>query len=138
MSAELVKQVFVGKSFQKAEEVYHFLAEQIDASISQHLKQKLFLREKLANIQIDKQTVLPHLESSELRQSQLLILRLAEPIEDWSETIKNIRLVICLALKTNDERAVKDEIRHFMTNLADDAYVDKLLTDSKTTIEKNL
>lgn len=138
MSSDLIKKVFVGESFQEVQDVYRFLAEEIDASISQDLAKKLLVREQLANIQIDKQTVLPHLESSQLRQSQLLILRLAEPIKDWSETIKDIRLVICLALKTNENRAVKEQIRSFMTKLAADAYVEKLLTDSQANIEKML
>ncbi|MGT2923706.1 PTS sugar transporter subunit IIA [Streptococcus caviae] len=138
MSSDLIKKVFIGESFQEVKDVYRFLAEEIDASISQDLAKKLLVREQLANIQIDKQTVLPHLESSQLRQSQLLILRLAEPIKDWSETIKDIRLVICLALKTNEDRAVKEQIRGFMTKLAAAAYVEKLLTDSKANIEKML
>ena len=138
MSSDLIKKVFVGESFQKAGDVYRFLAEEIDSSISRDLTKRLLAREQLANIQIDKQTVLPHLESSRLRQSQLLILRLVEPIKDWSETIRDIRLVICLALKTNEDRAVKEQIRSFMSKLADTAYVEKLLTDSKANIEKML
>ncbi|EJN94555.1 PTS sugar transporter subunit IIA [Streptococcus ratti] len=138
MSSDLIKKVFVGESFQEVKDVYRFLAEEIDASISRDLAKKLLIREQLANIQIDKQTVLPHLESSQLRQSQLLILQLTDPIKDWNETIKDISLVICLALKANEDRVVKEQIRSFMTKLADAAYVEKLLTDSKANIEKML
>ncbi|MFC3932868.1 PTS sugar transporter subunit IIA [Streptococcus dentapri] len=135
MSSELVKKLFIEEPLHNPSEVYHFLAEQIAPFSNQEVIEKLLAREHLANIQIYQQTILPHLELRELERSQLLILRLQDPII-WDEDMGEVKLIICLALKVGEVEKVKRQIRDFMIHLANDAYLEELLQAEKIDIEK--
>ncbi len=69
---------------------------------------------------------MPHIESSQVDKSQIIIIRPAEPIR-WEAGIERIQLVIVLILKRNESAAIKRELICFTRTLADEDHLNEIL-----------
>lgn len=96
--------------FDSREAVYEFLSEQISNDFNSEIF-KLFLeREYIGNIKIFEQTILPHFEFEKLKNSSIFILKLKNSIIEWSDSLKNIKLIICIALKKEESLETKKRL----------------------------
>lgn len=88
----------------------------------------LMEREERGGIQIAPQVLLPHFESVKLKESQVICCHLKDSIPRWDSDIEEIKLIIAILLKQDESVTVKKEIASFTRKLADDEYIEKLVS----------
>ncbi|MCE4050832.1 MULTISPECIES: PTS sugar transporter subunit IIA [Bacillaceae] len=130
MEINSLYQIHFNCELQTKEEVHAFIAEIVGQDnpmskdeVIHHLNE----REKVGSTLIAEHIMLPHIESDQLEKSQILFIRLANPIEAWDCQTKNICLVIVILLKKNESVNMKKRIALFTRSLADEEYLDRLL-----------
>ena len=120
-------QVFLDQPFKDKELIQHFIAEFANEAEAEELIALLKQREKVGNTMIAEHVLLPHLESPKLKQSQVLLIRLAKPL-DFDEKTPEVKLIIAILLKSDESQEIKKQIAQFTRRLADDEFLEKLLT----------
>lgn len=120
-------QVFLDQPFKDKAHVQCFIAEFANPAESEELIDLLQQREKVGNTMIAEHVILPHLESPKIKQSQVLLIRLAEPI-DFDEKTSAVQLIITILLKSNESQVMKKKIAQFTRRLADDDFIEQLLS----------
>ncbi|WP_347321576.1 PTS sugar transporter subunit IIA [Rossellomorea sp. RS05] len=128
MATNSLYQVHFRSVLASREAVYSFCADHAstDSSTQQHLLQAFHDREKVGSTQIAEDVVMPHIESSQLDKSQIIVIRPAEPIR-WGAGIEKIHLVIVLLLKQNESATIKRELIRFTRTLADEDNLNEIL-----------
>ena len=119
-------QVFLDQPFKDKAHVQRFIAEFANPADLEELINLLQQREKVGNTMIAEHVILPHLESPKIKQSQVLLIRLAEPI-DFDEKTSAVQLIITILLKSNESQEMKKKIAQFTRRLADDDFIEQLL-----------
>jgi PTS system nitrogen regulatory IIA component len=112
--------------FKDKAHVQRFIAEFANPADLEELIDLLQQREKVGNTMIAEHVILPHLESPKIKQSQVLLIRLAEPI-DFDEKTSAVQLIITILLKSNESQEMKKKIAQFTRRLADDDFIEQLL-----------
>ena len=120
-------QVFLDQPFKDKAHVQRFIAEFANPAELEELIDLLQQREKVGNTMIAEHVILPHLESPKIKQSQVLLIRLAEPI-DFDEKTSAVQLIITILLKSNESQVMKKKIAQFTRRLADDDFIEQLLS----------
>ena len=120
-------QVFLDQPFKDKAHVQRFIAEFANSAESEELIDLLQQREKVGNTMIAEHVILPHLESPKIKQSQVLLICLAEPI-DFDEKTSAVQLIITILLKSNESQVMKKKIAQFTRRLADDDFIEQLLS----------
>lgn len=120
-------QVFLDQPFKDKAHVQRFIAEFANPADLEELIDLLQQREKVGNTMIAEHVILPHLESPKIKQSQVLLIRLAEPI-DFDEKTSAVQLIITILLKSNESQVMKKKIAQFTRRLADDDFIEQLLS----------
>lgn len=120
-------QVFLDQPFKDKAHVQRFIAEFANPADLEELIDLLQQREKVGNTMIAEHVILPHLESPKIKQSQVLLIRLAEPI-DFDEKTSAVQLIITILLKSNESQETKKKIAQFTRRLADDDFIEQLLS----------
>ena len=127
-------QVYFNCELKTKKEVHSFISEivcQDDLSQKEKVINQLNEREKVGSTLIAEHVMLPHIESDQIKKSQILFIRLANPILSWDVQTKDIRLLIVILLKENENRQIKKKISLFTRTLADEEYLKRLLTVSE-------
>ena len=119
-------QVFLDQPFKDKAHVQRFIAEFANPADLEELIDLLQQREKVGNTMIAEHVILPHLESPKIKQSQVLLIRLAELI-DFDEKTSAVQLIITILLKSNESQEMKKKIAQFTRRLADDDFIEQLL-----------
>ncbi|SDP18776.1 PTS sugar transporter subunit IIA [Halobacillus aidingensis] len=134
-------QIYFDSDLETKEEVYDFISEVACAQDSCQQKHGIIYqfneREKAGSPLIAEHVLLPHIESEHVLESRILFFRLANPIR-WDETIEDIRLIIAILLKKDEEEAMKKKIAAFTRSLADEGYVDRLLNLEEKKFQKEI
>jgi mannitol/fructose-specific phosphotransferase system IIA component (Ntr-type) len=120
-------QVFLDQPFKDKAHVQRFIAEFANPADLEELIDLLQQREKVGNTMIAEHVILPHLESPKIKQSQVLLIRLAEPI-DFDEKTSAVQLIITILLKSNESQEMKKKIAQFSRRLADNDFIEQLLS----------
>lgn len=120
-------QVFLDQPFKDKAHVQRLIAEFANPADLEELIDLLQQREKVGNTMIAEHVILPHLESPKIKQSQVLLIRLAEPI-DFDEKTSAVQLIITILLKSNESQEMKKKIAQFSRRLADDDFIEQLLS----------
>lgn len=123
-------QVYFNSELKTKEEVHSFISEivcQNDPSQKEEIVQQLNEREKVGSTLIAEHVMLPHIESDQVKKSQILFIRLSKSILLWDDHTKDIRLLIVILLKKNEDKQVKKNISLFTRTLADEDYLNRLL-----------
>lgn len=118
------------RKFDSRSDMYHFIGERVShhsTLLTSEVVDTLLQREQAGNIQIAEHVLLPHFESSKLKESQIVVVHLHEGISKWNQHVSDIKLVIFILLKRDETLDTKKEITNFMRNLADQDYIEKLL-----------
>lgn len=118
--------VYLNQELTDRNQIQRFIAEFANRAEAQELIALLQQREKVGNTMIAEHVILPHLESPKIKQSQILIVRLAEAI-DFDEETPQVQLVITILLKSDESQEVKKKIAQFTRRLADEAFLEELL-----------
>lgn len=118
--------VFLNQPLTDKDEIQRFIAEFANSAEAEELIDLLKQREKVGNTMIAEHVILPHLESSKIKQSQVLLIRLAEPI-DLDEETPEVQLVVTILLKNSESQEIKKQIAQFTRRLADDDFLAELL-----------
>lgn len=118
--------VYLNQELTDRNQIQRFIAEFANRAEAQELIALLQQREKVGNTMIAEHVILPHLESPKIKQSQILIVRLAEAI-DFDEETPQVQLVITILLKSGESQEVKKKIAQFTRRLADEAFLEELL-----------
>ncbi|MFU1814735.1 PTS sugar transporter subunit IIA, partial [Enterococcus faecium] len=76
-----------------------------------------------------------------LKKSEIYLIGLKTEIQEWTADIKQVKLIIVILLKENEQLKVKKEISRFTRKLANEDFLEKLLrlkteTDFYKIIEK--
>ena len=130
MEINSIYQFYFDCDLKTKEEVYSFIAEiacQDNSSQKVEVINQLNEREKVGSTLIAEHVMLPHIESSQIKKSQILFIRLANPIRSWDCQTKDICLLIVILLKENESVQLKTKISSFIRTLADEEYVNRLL-----------
>lgn len=136
MSRNLPIRTYVDCKLDNRDEVFSFIADLVSekpTDVEQVIKQ-LEQREELGSTMIAEHVMLPHIESPYARQSEIIFIRLAEPIQNWDETTKDIQLLIVISLTENESVQLKKDIARFTRTLADEEFVQRLITMSEQDI----
>lgn len=126
-------QVFLASDLASKQEIYHFIASFANPQAIDELTDLLAHREEVGNTMIAEHVILPHLESPKIKQSQVLFIRLKEPV-DLDLATPAIQLVITILLKSGETQATKQRIAKFTRCLADEEFLDQLLTSKNEAI----
>lgn len=133
MTENKLHQIYLAEELATPSAVYQWLSQKMAAEgVTQQaevLYQQLLQRESLGSIMIAENIALPHVESSEIQYSQVVFLKLAEPIE-W-ENQGTVKLLIVIFLKQDEKIEIKKRIAGLTRRLADEAFVEKLLSVEK-------
>ncbi|MBM4765356.1 PTS sugar transporter subunit IIA [Bacillus sp. B15-48] len=130
MEINSIYQVYFNCELKTKEEVYSFISEivcQDNPSQKEEVIHQLNDREKVGSILIAEHVLLPHIESNQIKKSQILFIRLANPIRSWDCDTKDICLLIVILLKKNESVQIKKQITLFTRALADEEYLNRLL-----------
>jgi len=130
MEFNSIYQIYFDSELKTKEEVYSFISEivcQDNPSQKEEVINQLNEREKVGSTLIAEHVMLPHLESDQIRKSQILFVRLANPIQSWDCHTEDIRLLIVILLKQNESVKIKKKIALFTRSLADEEYLNRLL-----------
>lgn len=122
----LLKKQFFQQPFRSRQECYEFLVGQLGEDESTQFLHLLEERERLASVEIFPGVVMPHLESNRLKESQIIILQLQDSIQ-WLNTTRDVRLMILLAMKKDEEVEIKRQLIAFVHQLADEEFIQALL-----------
>jgi len=118
--------VFLDQPLTNKGQIQRFIAEFANPAEAEELIASLKQREEVGNTMIAEHVILPHLESRKIEQSQVLLIRLAEPI-DLDEKTPAVQLIITILLKSGETQATKKRIAQFMRQLADEEFLEALL-----------
>lgn len=130
MDVNLFYEVYFNRELKTKEKVYSFISETVcpdDSFQKEEIVKQLKEREQVGSTLIAEHVLLPHIESSQVKKSQILFIRLAEPIASWDCQTKDIHLLIVILLKENENEQIKRKISLFTRTLADEDYLNKLL-----------
>ena len=144
MNVNPLYQVFLNQELLSKQQVYQFIAETAAPLLTPQEKKQIeesLNREKMGSNQIAEQIVLPHLENALLKKSEIYLIGLKTEIQEWTADIKQVKLIIVILLKENEQLKVKKEISRFTRKLANEDFLEKLLrlkteTDFYKIIEK--
>lgn len=145
MNVNPLYQVFLNQELLSKQQVYQFIAETaapwLTPEEKKQIEESLVNREKMGSNQIAEQIVLPHLENALLKKSEIYLIGLKTEIQEWTADIKQVKLIIVILLKENEQLKVKKEISRFTRKLANEDFLEKLLrlkteTDFYKIIEK--
>ncbi|AND78791.1 PTS sugar transporter subunit IIA [Streptococcus pantholopis] len=123
-------EIYLNQNLLSRDDVYQFLAEKINKRTGLtkvNILSKFRLRESKGNIQIAEKVVFPHFIADKADNS-FMILRLQKPIEEWSETISDISLIVAMTAKGDLTLAEKQTFAHFIRRLASKDFLEDLLT----------
>lgn len=129
METNSLFQVYFNSVFKTKEEVFSFLSE-IEGNDFYNKREIINLlkeREKVGSTLIAEHVVMPHVQSSLINKSQIVFIHLKKPIKDWDYNSKNVRLVIGILLKENENVQIKKSIASFIRALASEDFVSGLL-----------
>jgi len=129
METNSLFQVYFNSVFKTKEEVFSFLSE-IEGNDFYNKREIINLlkeREKVGSTLIAEHVVMPHVQSSLINKSQIVFIHLKKPIKDWDYHSKNVRLVIGILLKENENVQIKKSIASFIRALASEDFVSGLL-----------
>lgn len=118
--------VFLDQPLTDKDQIQRFIAELANPADAEELIDLLKQREKVGNTMIAEHVILPHLESPKIKQSQVLLIRLAEAI-DLDEGTPEVQLIITILLKSDESQEIKKQIAQFTRRLADDDFLAELL-----------
>lgn len=118
--------VFLDQRLTDKDQIQRFIAEFANPAEAEELIDLLKQREKVGNTMIAEHVILPHLESPKIKQSQVLLIRLAEAI-DLDEGTPEVQLIITILLKSDESQEIKKQIAQFTRRLADDDFLAELL-----------
>lgn len=118
--------VYLNQPLTDRNQIQRFIADFANRAEAQELIALLQQREKVGNTMIAEHVILPHLESPKIKQSQILIVRLAEAV-DFDEETPQVQLVITILLKSGESQEIKKKIAQFTRRLADEAFLEELL-----------
>ncbi|MDU5335498.1 MAG: PTS sugar transporter subunit IIA [Enterococcus sp.] len=118
--------VFLDQPLTDKDQIQRFIAEFANPAEAEELIDLLKQREKVGNTMIAEHVILPHLESPKIKQSQVLLIRLAEAI-DLDEGTPEVQLIITILLKSDESQEIKKQIAQFTRQLADDDFLAELL-----------
>ncbi|MBM7652492.1 PTS sugar transporter subunit IIA [Neobacillus cucumis] len=130
MEINSLYQVYFNCELKTKEEVHSFISDivcQDNPLQKEEVIQLLNEREKVGSTLIAEHVMLPHIESNQLKKSQILFIRLANPIRLWDYETKDICLLIVILLKANESVQIKKELSLFTRTLADEEYLNRLL-----------
>lgn len=119
-------QVALDQPLTSREQIQHFIATHANKEAAEELVALLREREKVGNTMISEHVILPHLESPKIKQSQILLIRLAKAI-DLDEETPEVQLIITILMKSNERQIMKQQIAQFTRRLADDEFLAALL-----------
>lgn len=119
--------VFLDQPLIDKDQIHRFIAEFANPTESEELIDLLKQREKVGNTMIAEHVILPHLESPKIKQSQVLLIRLAAPV-DLDEETPEVQLVVTILLKSQESQEIKKQIAQFTRRLADEDFLEALLT----------
>lgn len=129
---KLLYQVHFDSKLKTRDEVFSFIAEiTCEAEDKAEVIRQLEEREQQGNTQIAEHIMLPHIESGRLRKSQIVFIHLKKPIPMWNSETTDIRLVICILLKENENEIIKERVTSFIRSLVDEEYLNRLLQTSE-------
>ena len=136
MGNKLLYQTYFNAPLTTREETHAFIADKAcpdSATQKQEIIEQLKRREAIGSTLIADHVMLPHVESKLIHDSQVMFIRLAEPMDYWDDSVEDVRLLIVLLIKEKEAEPVKAKIPRLMRTLADDAYIERLLKakDSK-------
>ena len=112
--------------FHSRNEVYEWLAQQVDSEIVQALLE----REETGDIQIDEGVLLPHIENQLVKATKVIILPLEQRIANWNPAIQQVELILAVFLAPQEKIETKRQIANFMRLLADEQVI-KTLKEGK-------
>lgn len=119
--------VFLNQELTNKEQLQRFIAMFANPEEADALIDLLKQREKVGNTMIAEHVILPHLESPKIKQSQVLLIRLAAPV-DLDEETPEVQLVVTILLKSQGSQEIKKQIAQFTRRLADEDFLEALLT----------
>ncbi|WP_314579327.1 PTS sugar transporter subunit IIA [Enterococcus gilvus] len=119
--------VFLNQELTNKAQLQHFIAMFANPEEADALIDLLKQREKVGNTMIAEHVILPHLESPKIKQSQVLLIRLAAPV-DLDEETPEVQLVVTILLKSQESQEIKKQIAQFTRRLADEDFLEALLT----------
>lgn len=125
MSENKLYQVAMVDTFNSIQEIYQFLSQQAATTAPEKVSQQLKERVDLGSIMVAEKVALPHIESSDILTSQVLLVKLQRTF-DWEQQ-GEVGFVIAILLKENEAVEIKKRISLFIRKLADDEFVENLL-----------
>ena len=123
---------FINSDLQSKSEIYRFIENYVIENniryknIKNKILELLEKREKIGDLLIAENVILPHAESELIEKSKILIIKPKKIIKSWNNTIKNVKLIIVVILKENENPEIKEKISKFSRKLANDEFLEKL------------
>lgn len=111
------------------------LARYVDSEVKNELDELLSAREKIGSIEIAEEVILPHFQSDKITESKVVIIRPNSKIH-WNKDIGDVKLVIAVLLKNNENDTILREISQYTRKLADEEYLEYLMNTDTLNLDK--
>lgn len=84
-------------------------------------------RENYGEIEIYPDVILPHIQSENILATGIYLIKGKGQDVKWHN--QKLKLIILLNLKPNEDKSIQTDIQQFMRNLADDSFIESLITE---------
>ena len=107
------------------DELSLYLKENLFIKSGDKFKSEVMEREENGNIEIYPGVILPHIQSNNIMQSQIFIIKNKDFGIIWHD--KSIKLIILINLRETETKNNLLEIKSFIKNLADEDFIEGLM-----------
>lgn len=116
-------------------DLLQILARYVDSEDKDELDELLIVRETKGSIEIAEEVILPHFQSDKIIESKVVIIRPNSKIH-WNKDIGDVKLVIAVLLKNNENDTILRTISQYTRKLADEEYLKYLMNTDKLNLDK--
>lgn len=108
------------------QEIARYLGDKKVVDSPELLVQELLDREKVRSTLVEQGIAMPHVESLNVRKSTVLFVRIEKAVRRWEDDSEPVSLAVCLLLKENENRDIKDEVVGIVRMFGDEDFVEQI------------
>lgn len=108
------------------DQVLKCLEEVVECTDFEKLKEELAVRSRQGSVEIYPGLILPHIVSENVKQTTIVNIFLKRELKEWSPEIKNVKFMMVVLVKANEDEQVLKKVSRYVRLLADEHLCEQL------------